>query len=63
MYCLYRLQAQYQRGPANLAKLAVDRYQRVVGAKDVLALGDCSYVIGASLPTTAQVREWRGEEI
>ena len=26
-----------------------------MGAKDVLALGGCSYVVGASLPTTAQV--------
>lgn len=38
------------------AKLGVDPYLRVVGARDMIALGDCSMMVGERLPATAQVR-------
>ena len=37
-------------------KLAVDAYLRVVGAEDLIALGDCSKLLEDALPATAQVR-------
>jgi NADH dehydrogenase FAD-containing subunit len=37
------------------SKLAVDPYLRVVGARDMIALGDCSMMLGNRLPATAQV--------
>lgn len=33
----------------------IDRWLRVAGAKDVLALGDCTFVPDGPLPATAQV--------
>jgi NADH dehydrogenase FAD-containing subunit len=39
------------------SKLAVDPYLRVVGARDMIALGDCSMMLGNRLPATAQVRD------
>jgi NADH:ubiquinone reductase (non-electrogenic) len=42
------------REPAK--KLAIDPYLRVVGAEDLIALGDCSKLLEDSLPATAQVR-------
>jgi hypothetical protein len=37
-------------------KLAVDPYMRVVGAEDIIAIGDCAKMVGSPLPATAQVR-------
>lgn len=45
--------------PAS-AKLLVDPYLRVVGAKDIIALGDCSKLLGDPLPPTAQVAGQQG---
>jgi hypothetical protein len=49
-------QAEHQggRGP-NAAKLAVDPYLRIIGARDAIALGDNSSMVGDRLPATAQV--------
>lgn len=52
-------QAQYQPG-GRPSKLAVDPFLRVIGARDVLAIGDCSLVVGDRLPTTAQVAGQQG---
>lgn len=41
-------------------KLAVDPFLRVIGAKDVIALGDCSMIVGGMLPATAQVAAQQG---
>ncbi|BDA51498.1 Internal alternative NAD(P)H-ubiquinone oxidoreductase A1 [Coccomyxa sp. Obi] len=41
------------RNPAA-TKLAVDPFLRIAGARDALALGDCSRLTGAPLPSTAQ---------
>lgn len=38
------------------SKLGVDPYLRVIGARDMIALGDCSMMVGDRLPATAQVR-------
>ena len=40
---------------ALVAKLAVDPYCRVIGARDALAVGDCSAMTGRRLPATAQL--------
>ncbi|GFH32638.1 FAD/NAD(P)-binding domain-containing protein, partial [Haematococcus lacustris] len=40
--------------PAVGRKLLVDSFLRVVGARDVLALGDCASVCTGPLPATAQ---------
>lgn len=45
--------------PAS-AKLAVDPYLRVIGASDIIALGDCSRLWGDPLPPTAQVAGQQG---
>ncbi|GIL85464.1 hypothetical protein Vretifemale_13978, partial [Volvox reticuliferus] len=45
-------------GPGS--KLCVDSFLRVVGSKDLLALGDCSLVLGNRLPPTAQVAGQQG---
>ncbi|KXZ50557.1 hypothetical protein GPECTOR_16g732 [Gonium pectorale] len=42
------------------SKLCVDPFLRVVGATDLLALGDCSLVLGNRLPPTAQVAGQQG---
>lgn len=42
------------------SKLCVDSFLRVVGASDLLALGDCSLVLGNRLPGTAQVAGQQG---
>ncbi|EFJ45750.1 hypothetical protein VOLCADRAFT_63330 [Volvox carteri f. nagariensis] len=42
------------------SKLCVDSFLRVVGASDLLALGDCSLVLGNRLPATAQVAGQQG---
>ncbi|GIL69240.1 hypothetical protein Vretimale_12635 [Volvox reticuliferus] len=42
------------------SKLCVDSFLRVVGATDILALGDCSLVLGNRLPATAQVAGQQG---
>ncbi|KAI7841841.1 hypothetical protein COHA_004370 [Chlorella ohadii] len=52
-------QAQYQPGEKP-SKLAVDPFLRVIGARDVLAIGDCSLMVGDRLPATAQVAGQQG---
>eukprot|EP00882_Tetradesmus_deserticola_P001020 GHRQ01001105.1.p1 GENE.GHRQ01001105.1~~GHRQ01001105.1.p1 ORF type:complete len:649 (+),score=345.14 GHRQ01001105.1:241-2187(+) len=54
-------QAKYSN-PARPAssKLGVDPYLRVVGARDMIALGDCSMMLGNRLPATAQVAGQQG---
>ncbi|CAL8465647.1 g5183 [Coccomyxa elongata] len=47
------------RNPAA-TKLAVDPFLRIAGARDALALGDCSRLTGAPLPSTAQVAAQQG---
>ena len=47
-------------GVAPHSKLVTDSFLRVVGARDMLALGDCSLLLGNRLPATAQVRERGG---
>jgi NADH:ubiquinone reductase (non-electrogenic) len=42
------------RNPAS-TKLAVDPFLRIVGARDAIAVGDCSRCTGRPLPATAQV--------
>jgi NADH dehydrogenase FAD-containing subunit len=42
------------------SKLGVDPFLRVVGARDMVALGDCSMMVGDRLPATAQVSQPRG---
>eukprot|EP00877_Chromochloris_zofingiensis_P010276 jgi/Chrzof1/5501/Cz16g05180.t1 len=46
--------------PPVAVKLGVDPYMRVVGARDVVALGDCSMLLGNRLPATAQVAAQQG---
>jgi NADH:ubiquinone reductase (non-electrogenic) len=49
--------------PPTAKKLAVDPYLRVVGAEDVVALGDCASTLlagGPFLPATAQVAGQQG---
>ena len=53
------VQAAFNPNPAA-AKLAVDPFLRVIGARDVIALGDCSALVGAPLPATAQVAGQQG---
>lgn len=48
-------QAWHAGSNPKTAKLVVDPFLRVVGAKDFLALGDCSNMAGDRLPATAQV--------
>eukprot|EP00198_Chlamydomonas_reinhardtii_P012934 XP_001702271.1 mitochondrial NADH dehydrogenase [Chlamydomonas reinhardtii] len=52
-------QAAAAEAPPN-AKLCVDSFLRVVGATDLMALGDCSLVLGNRLPSTAQVAGQQG---
>lgn len=48
------------RGNADNVKLAVDPYLRVIGAKDMICLGDASSFVTDRLPTTAQVAAQQG---
>eukprot|EP00181_Compsopogon_caeruleus_P006429 CAMPEP_0184680766 /NCGR_PEP_ID=MMETSP0312-20130426/3678_1 /TAXON_ID=31354 /ORGANISM="Compsopogon coeruleus, Strain SAG 36.94" /LENGTH=539 /DNA_ID=CAMNT_0027131105 /DNA_START=49 /DNA_END=1665 /DNA_ORIENTATION=- len=41
-------------------RILVDDYLRVVGLKDVFAIGDCSEVVSGSLPASAQVAAQQG---
>ncbi len=43
-------------GSSPMPKLAVDPYLRIVGARDAMAIGDCSMIIDNRLPATAQAR-------
>ena len=52
-------QQKFQR-PRGSKKLGVDPWLRVVGADDLMALGDCSSLYGAPLPATAQVAAQQG---
>ena len=52
-------QGRFQK-PRGSRKLAVDPWLRVVGAEDLMALGDCSSLYGAPLPATAQVAAQQG---
>lgn len=42
------------------SKLGVDPYLRVIGARDMVSLGDCSMMVGDRLPATAQVAGQQG---
>lgn len=53
-------QAQYASPGGRVTKLAVDPFLRVIGAKDVIALGDCSAIATGRLPSTAQVAGQQG---
>ena len=44
-------------------QLKVDDHLRVVGYDSILAIGDCSYIDSAPLPSTAQVAERQGDLI
>ena len=46
-----------------VAKIAVDPYLRVVGARDALAIGDCCVMTGRRLPATAQVAGQQGDYV
>ena len=48
-------------GPnGKVAKLTVDPFLRVIGARDAIALGDCSRLHSGPLPATAQVAAQQG---
>mmetsp|Transcript_22742 Transcript_22742/g.70657 ORF Transcript_22742/g.70657 Transcript_22742/m.70657 type:complete len:515 (+) Transcript_22742:344-1888(+) len=53
-------QAPFIGRDGKAGKLVVDDFLRVVGAEDVLALGDCAKVLSAPLPATAQVAGQQG---
>ena len=40
----------------EMQKLPVDNYMRIVGVQNAYAAGDCSRIVTAPLPPTAQVR-------
>lgn len=48
-------EAMKGRNPAA-TKLSVDPFLRIVGARDAIAMGDCSRLDGRPLPATAQVQ-------
>ena len=51
---------QIQLNGGKARKLYVDPFLRVIGAKDTIALGDCSVLTAGSLPPTAQVAAQQG---
>lgn len=55
-------QNDYAGANGKVSKLAVDPFLRVIGARDVIALGDCTKVVEGtgSLPATAQVAAQQG---
>jgi len=53
-------QVPYSKKNPVVAKIAVDPWLRVIGAKDALAIGDCSVMTGRRLPATAQVAGQQG---
>ena len=53
------VQAELSPG-GRTSKLLVDPFLRVVGARDIIALGDCSSIIDGPLPATAQVAAQQG---
>jgi NADH:ubiquinone reductase (non-electrogenic) len=53
-------QMDYAGPNGKVNKLAVDPFLRVIGARDVLALGDCNNYVAGSLPATAQVAAQQG---
>lgn len=54
-------QVEFNSGRSNMSrKLLVDPFLRVVGGRDIIALGDCSYVCNNPLPATAQVAGQQG---
>lgn len=52
-------QVEFAKGRAP-RKLHVDQFLRVIGAQDLIALGDCSMIEDAPLPPTAQVAGQQG---
>ena len=52
------MQAEHNSHPFA-KKLAVDPYMRVIGAEDVIGIGDATKMVGSPLPATAQVG-WEG---
>lgn len=53
-------QAEYAGPNGRIGKLAVDPFLRVIGARDVIAFGDCSKLAAGPLPATAQVAAQQG---
>jgi len=55
-------QKEFAGANGKISKLAVDPFLRVIGARDVLALGDCTKVVAGigPLPATAQVAAQQG---
>lgn len=53
-------QMPYSAKNPVVAKIAVDPWLRVIGARDALAIGDCSVMTGRRLPVTAQVAGQQG---
>lgn len=53
-------QAEHAGPSGKVGKLAVDPFLRVIGARDVIALGDCSKIVSGPLPPTAQVAGQQG---
>ena len=53
-------QSEYAAPNGRINKLAVDPFLRVIGARDVIALGDCSKIVHDPLPATAQVAAQEG---
>lgn len=55
-------QAEYNTHPFS-KKIAVDPYMRVIGAEDVIGIGDATKMVGSPLPATAQVASQQGAYI
>eukprot|EP00798_Chlamydomonas_sp_ICE-L_P028344 gene28344-31468_t len=53
---------QREGAPVETHKLVVDPFLRVIGADDVVALGDCSKLFSGALPPTAQVAGQQGQQ-
>ena len=53
------VQSVVLRSPALPPRRVPCNTNRVIGARDVLAIGDCSLMVGDRLPATAQA-SWRG---
>jgi NADH:ubiquinone reductase (non-electrogenic) len=55
-------QLDYAETNGKVSKLAVDPFLRVIGARDVIALGDCTKIVNGTgpLPATAQVAAQQG---
>mmetsp|Transcript_38110 Transcript_38110/g.81214 ORF Transcript_38110/g.81214 Transcript_38110/m.81214 type:complete len:576 (-) Transcript_38110:298-2025(-) len=55
-----RIPAQAEHEAQARGRLAVDAWQRVIGAPGIFAFGDCAHVVDGPLPATAQVASQAG---